>query len=144
MKNISLIISSFVLFLFFATISIKAEITYFDTGKKLFEKKDYEESRFYFEKEIVFNPKHEMSYLFLAKIYKEQEKDDLEENNLNTVLLLNPKNEEAIYLSTILNIKKSNFSKAEELISNLSKVCKSFCSSQKELREKLDNSLKSE
>jgi hypothetical protein len=85
-----------------------------------------------------------MSYLFLAKIYKEQEKDDLEENNLNTVLLLNPKNEEAIYLSTILSIKKSNFSKAEELISNLSKVCKSFCSSQKELREKLDNSLKSE
>ena len=120
MKNISLIISSFVLF--FMTISIKAEITYFDTGKKLFEKKDYEESRFYFEKEIVFNPKHEMSYLFLAKIYKEQEKDDLEENNLNTVLLLNPKNEEAIYLSTILSIKKSNFSKAEELISNLSKV----------------------
>ena len=142
MKNISLIISSFLLF--FTTISIKAEITYFDTGKKLFEKKDYEESRFYFEKEIVFNPKHEMSYLFLAKIYKEQEKDDLEENNLNTVLLLNPKNEEAIYLSAILSIKKSNFSKAEELISNLSKVCKSFCSSQKELREKLDNSLKSE
>jgi len=142
MKNISLIISSFVLF--FMTISIKAEITYFDTGKKLFEKKDYEESRFFFEKEIVFNPKHEMSYLFLAKIYKEQEKDDLEENNLNTVLLLNPKNEEAIYLSTILSIKKSNFSKAEELISNLGKVCKSFCSSQKELREKLDNSLKSE
>jgi len=36
---------------FFTTISIKAEITYFDTGKKLFEKKDYEDSKFYFEKE---------------------------------------------------------------------------------------------
>ena len=35
-------------------------------------------------------------YLYLAKIFKEEEKDELEENNLNTVLLLNPKNEEEI------------------------------------------------
>ena len=33
----------------------------------------------------------------LSKIYKKFEKKNLEEKNLNTVILLNPKNEEAIY-----------------------------------------------
>ena len=38
-----------------------------------------------------------MSYLYLSKIFKNLEKKDLEEQNLKTVILLNPKNEEAIY-----------------------------------------------
>ena len=42
-----------------------------------------------------------------------------DKNNLNTVLLLNPKQEEAIYLLTLLSIKKSNFLKAKELISTM-------------------------
>ena len=44
-----------------------------------------------FEQSIVFDPKNENSYLYLAKIFKIQEKDSLEEQNLNTVILLNPK-----------------------------------------------------
>jgi len=92
----------------------------------------------------VFNPKSENSYLYLAKIFKEEEKDDLEENNLNTVLLLNPKNEEAIYLLALLSIKKSNFTKANELIATLTTVCEKLCGTRVELQEKLDNSAKSE
>ena len=84
-----------------------------------------------------------MSYLYLAKIFKKEKNDTSEENNLNTVLLLDPKNEEAIYLLTLLNIKKSNFSKAKELIDKLNLVCKNFCSSKKELEIKLNSSLKS-
>jgi|TARA_B110000444_G_C18810332_1_gene582221 tetratricopeptide (TPR) repeat protein len=118
--------------------------SYFNNGKKLFEKKKYKDSKFYFEKDIVFNPKNENSYLYLAKIFKEEKNDNLEENNLNTVLLLNPKNEEAIYLLTLLNIKNSNFSKAEELINKLNLVCKKMCSSKLELQSKLNSSLKSE
>ena len=38
-----------------------------------------------------------MSYLYLSKIFKNLKNKDLEEQNLNTVILLNPKNEEAIY-----------------------------------------------
>ena len=98
----------------------------------------------YFEKDIVFNPKSENGYLYLSKIFKEEENNNLEENNLNTVLLLNPKNEEAIYLLALLNIKNSNFSKAKELINTLDLVCKKICSSKIELQLKLDNSLKSE
>ena len=124
--------------------SVNAENLYFNDGKKLFEKKKYKDSKFYFEKDIVFNPKSENSYLYLAKIFKEQKNYSLEENNLNTVLLLNPKNEEAIYLLTLLNIKNSNFSKAKELITTLTLVCEKMCTSKLELQSKLDSSLKSE
>jgi len=112
--------------------------------KKLYDDKNYNDSKFFFEKDIVFNPKSENSYLYLAKIFKEEEKDDLEENNLNTVLLLNPKNEEAIYLLALLSIKKSNFTKASELIATLTTVCEKLCGTRVELQEKLDNSAKSE
>tara|TARA_B100001063_G_C16692344_1_gene517767 strand:+ start:90 stop:524 length:435 start_codon:yes stop_codon:yes gene_type:complete len=121
-----------------------AKNLYFEEGKKLFENKKFKNSKFYFEKDIVFNPKSEISYLYLAKIFKKEEKYNLEENNLNTVLLLNPKNEEAIYLLTLLNIKNSNFSKAKELINTLNSVCKTMCSFKLELQSKLDSSLKSE
>ena len=144
MKKITLIIiASFVLSGLNLT-SASAKNSYFNDGKKLFDSKKYKDSKFYFEKDIVFNPKSEYSYLYLAKIFKKEEKKILEENNLNTVLLINPKNEEAIYLLTLLNIKNSDFSKAKELINTLNSICIKMCSSQKELQSKLDNSLKSE
>jgi len=116
-----------------------AKNSYFDEGKKLFDNKKFKDSKFYFEKDIVFNPKSINSYLYLAKIFKKEEKDNLEESNLNTVLLLNPKNEEAIYLLTLLNIKQSNFLKAKELIITMNLVCKKMCSTKQELQEKLDS-----
>ena len=142
-KNIFIIISTIAIFLFNQSV-VGAKNSYFIDGKKLFDKKKYKDSKFYFEKDIVFNPKSENSYLYLAKIFKEENNDNLEENNLNTVLLLNPKNEEAIYLLTLLSIKKSNFSKAKKLIKTLDTVCKKMCSSKTELQSKLDSSLKSE
>ena len=39
----------------------------------------------------------------------------MEEQNLNTVILLNPKNEEAIYLLALLNIKKSDYVKIKKI-----------------------------
>jgi tetratricopeptide (TPR) repeat protein len=141
-KNILIILVSF--FLIISTNQIThAKNSYFEQGKKLFDNKKFIDSKFYFEKDIVFNPKNENAYLYLAKIFKEEEKDNLEENNLDTVLLLNPKNEEAIYLLTLLNIKKSNFLKAKELISTMTAVCKKLCSTKTELQEKLDSTQKS-
>ena len=142
-KNILIILVSLILFNL-SHVTLSAKNLYFDDGKKLFDKKNYKDSKFYFEKDIVFNPKSENSYLYLAKIFKEEQNDSLEENNLNTVLLLNPKNEEAIYLLTLHSIKNSNFSKAKELIDILNSVCKKMCSSRLELQTKLDSSLKSE
>ena len=142
-KNFLIIFISIILF-FLNNSIVNANNSNFKEGKKLFDSKKFKDSKFYFEKDIVFNPKNENSYLYLAKIFKEEENDDLEENNLNTVLLLNPKNEEAIYLLTLLSIKKSNFSKANELIDTLTSVCIDFCKTKIELQKKLDNSLKSE
>ena len=143
MKKIILII--FILFSLsnYSQANANSKNTYYENAKKLFENKKYKNSKFYFEKDIVFNPKNENSYLYLAKIFKGEMNDNLEENNLNTVLLLNPKNEEAIYLLTLLNVKKSNFSKAKELITTMTSVCKKMCSKIPELQEKLDSTLKS-
>ena len=73
-------------------------------------------SVFFFEKDIVFNPRSENSYLYLAKIFKKNENDEQEEKNLDTVLLLNPKNDEAMYLLTLLKIKQSDYNGARDLI----------------------------
>ena len=143
--KIKFLITFVFLFIFTLNHSISsAGNSYFIDGKKLFEDKKYKDSKFYFEKDIVFNPKSENSYLYLAKIFKEEENDSLEENNLNTVLLLNPKNEEAIYLLALLSIKNSNFSKAKELLNQFRLVCDKLCSSKSDLKTKLDSSLKSE
>ena len=142
-KKIFIIFTSLVLFILNHSV-VSAKNTYFEDGKKLFEKKKYKDSKIYFEKDLVYNPKSEKSYLYLAKIFKKEENDNLEENNLNTVLLLNPKNEEAIYLLTLLSIKNSNFSKAQELINTLNSVCKKLCGSKSELKSKLKSSLRSE
>ena len=141
-KNLLAISTSFLLSIFICEVTF-AKNSYYEEGKKLFEKKKYIDSKFYFEKDIVFNPKNENSYLYLAKIFKEDKKNILEENNLNTVLLLNPKNEEAIYFLTLLSIEKSNFSKAESLISALTSVCEKMCTKKTELKEKLDSAQKS-
>ena len=139
----TIISTSLILFISNYTV-VNANNYFFDEGKKLFANKNFKDSKFYFEKDIVFNPKNENSYLYLAKVFIEEKNDDLQKNNLDTVLLLNPQNEEAIYLLTLLNIKNSNFSKAKELISTLNLVCIKMCSSQLELQSKLNSSLKSE
>jgi tetratricopeptide (TPR) repeat protein len=143
MKKNPLIIFTILVITIFTYDLAQAKDSYFEEGKKLFKKKKYLDSKFYFEKDIVFNPKNENSYLYLAKIFKEGGKNSLEENNLNTVLLLNPKNEEAIYFLTLLSIKKSNFSKAESLISTMTSVCEKMCTKKIELKEKLDSAQKS-
>ena len=115
-----------------------AKSDYFEKGKKLFDKKDFEKSKIFFEKDIVFNPKSEKSYLFLAKIFKQNQNEEDEEVNLNNVLVLNPKNDEAIYMLTLLKIKQSDYKNAKDLIQKFNLVCKSFCSKKSEMLEKFN------
>ena len=110
---------------------------FFSEGVKLFNEKKFPESKFKFEQDIVFNPKSENSYLYLAKIFKERDNDELQEQNLNTVILINPQNEEALYLLTLLNIKKSDYEESDKLIKKFNKVCKKICEKKSELILKL-------
>tara|TARA_B100000029_G_scaffold508313_1_gene594883 strand:+ start:1422 stop:1871 length:450 start_codon:yes stop_codon:yes gene_type:complete len=138
MKKINLILK--ILF-FYAAITFSvdaAKSNFFDKGKILFNKKEYDKSKIFFEKDIVFNPKSERSYLYLAKIFNQNENDEQEEINLNNVLLLNPKNDEALYMLTLLKIKQSNYTKAKELIKTFTLVCKDFCSKKEIMQQKFD------
>ena len=127
--------------IFFLSTSLIADINYFQKGKNLFDEKKFDLAKFKFEQDIVFNPKNENSYLFLAKIYNYKKDDNLEENNLKTVILLNPKNEEAIFNLALLKIRKSNYSETKELIKNFKKICRKLCQETSGLQNKLDNIL---
>ena len=113
--------------------------SFFDEAKKLFDKEKYEESKFLFQRDIVFNPKKAGSYLYLAKIFKVEENLMEEEKNLKTTLLLDPKNEEAIYLLMDIEIERSNFTKVKELKENFEKVCSKLCPKISSINEKLKN-----
>tara|TARA_Y100001970_G_scaffold263992_1_gene350058 strand:+ start:284 stop:589 length:306 start_codon:yes stop_codon:yes gene_type:complete len=92
-----------------------------------------------FEKSIVFNPKDSNSYLFLAKIYNIEEDKKKEEKNLETTLLIDPENEEAILMSMKIALEKSNYSKVKNLSNTFLKVCKELCDENKGILETLSN-----
>ena len=115
---------------------------YLIEGIKLFEKKKYDKAKFKFEQEIVYNPKSEQSYLYLAKIFKLKKNDNLLERNLDTTILLNPKNEDALYELILLKIKKSDYLESEKLINKFSSVCKLLCSKKDQLVKLRKDSLK--
>ena len=116
-----------------------AKSEYFQEGVNLYNNKKFEDAKFKFEKDIIFNPKSELSYLYLSKIFNKQEKIDLEEQNLNTVMLLNPKNEEAIYQLAKLKLNLSDYNKSKELNKRLKSICKKFCSKSEKLKSEIEN-----
>ena len=127
-----------VIYLFFISSGFAVKSSYFDKGKVLFDKKKFEKSKIFFEKDIVFNPQSEKSYLYLAKIFNKNNNDQEQEINLSNVLLLNPQNDEAIYMLTLLKIKQSDYSEAKKLINKFNVVCISFCSKKREMQVKFD------
>ena len=128
-----------IFFIYFLLISIGMAVqsNYFEEGIKLYQNKRFDESKILFERDLVFNPKNEKSYLYLAKIFNETNNEEELEINLNNVLLLNPQNDEAIYMLTLLKIQQSDYDRANELIDQFILICKSFCSKKNEIQEKL-------
>ena len=116
-----------------------AENNFFEEGKSKYKEKKYEESKFLFQRSIVFNPKNHVSYLYLAKIYKFEKNKNKEEKNINTVLLLDPNNEEAIYLLMEIELEKSNYSKVKDLVKIFENVCKNFCDKKESILDSLKN-----
>ena len=101
------LINILIFFLFITSLSLSKQLSYFDEGLSYYNKKEFIKSKFFFEKDIVLNPKSEKSYLYLAKIFRNQNNEEEQEVNLNNVLLLNPTNDEAIYMLTLLKIKSN-------------------------------------
>jgi len=134
-----IIIFKFTLIFFILTNFLYAKSDYFNEGVNLYKKEKFKEAQFKFEQEIVFNPKSELSYLYLSKIFNKLDKIDLEEQNLNTVMLLNPKNEEAIYNLAKLKLASSDYKKSKELNNRLSSICNKFCNKNSELKIEIEN-----
>ncbi len=87
-----------------------ANENFFNKAKNLYEEEKYDESKFLFQRNIVFNPKDSKSYLYLAKIFNFQKNELEEEKNLNTTLLLEPDNEDAMYMLIDMELKRSDYS----------------------------------
>ena len=112
---------------------------FFDKGLELYKNKKYDDARFMFERSIVFNPKDSSSYLYLAKIYNFEEDQKKEKKNLETTLLIEPDNEEAILMLMKIALEKSNYSKVKDLSNTFTKVCKKLCDDNKDVLETLAN-----
>ena len=130
------------LFLILVSSKVFAGTNYFNEGLTFYNNQEFDKAKFKFEQDIVFNPKNEKSYLYLSKIFNTQKKKDLEERNLNTVILLNPKNEDAVFSLAKLKLNNSDYKESKKLIDQLLGFCKVHCQKSKKLKIEIENSLK--
>ena len=133
------IIKYFLIIFISLTINVFAKENFFQEAKILFEEGKIEESKFLFQRNIVFNPKDPKSYLYLAKIFEREENEIEEEKNINTTLLLEPDNEEAMYMLIDMKLEKSDIKKVEELREKFKIICNSLCSKIESIEERLSN-----
>ena len=130
---------SILLLCIFISTEVYAKENFFDEAKNKYDEKELEDSKFLFQRNIVFNPKHAKSYLYLAKIYNSEENEKEEIKYLKTTLLLEPENEEALYMLIDIELKKSNFSEVKKLTKNFEIICSTFCDKTKNINERLKN-----
>ncbi|MDA9662003.1 hypothetical protein N9T34_00320 [bacterium] len=136
-KIFKIIISLLLSFMFF-TYTFSNENFFGDAVKK-YQSEKYDEARFLFERNIVFNPKDAKSYLYLAKIYNHEADQRKEEYNLETALLIEPDNEEVLLMLMKIALKKSNYSKVKDLSIVFNKVCNKLCDESNDIEESLKN-----
>ena len=123
---------------FFSNVAQSKE-NFFNEALKMFESKKYDDAKFMFERNIVFNPKDAKSYLYLARIYNHEKDQRKEEYNLETALLIEPNNEEVILMIMKIALEKSNYTKVKDLSKTFIKVCNKLCSENDQIQESLKN-----
>jgi len=130
----------FVLLIFtILTSNTIAKENFFNEAKILYDEGKFEESKFLFQRNIVYNPKDSKSYLYLAKIYDSEENDREKEKNINVTLLLDPSNEDAMYMLIDLKLKKSDYKKVKELSKKFNIICSSLCNKIDLINDRLEN-----
>ena len=137
LKKIKLLLIIFILYNFQSS-SFAVE-DFYNEGKQKYNEKKLDEAKFLFQRSIVFDPKDSKSYLYLAKIFNFEKNQKEEEKNILTTLLLDPVNEEAIYMLMEIDLKKSNYSEVKKSLSIFSEICKDLCEKDKLIIESLKN-----
>ena len=69
----------------------------------------------------------------------DEENESEEIKYLKTTLLLEPDNEEALYMLIDIELKKSNFSKVRDLTKNFKIICSTLCDKIQNINERLKN-----
>ena len=128
-----------ILLIVFSNSTSFSKENFFNEALEFFKKEKYKDARFLFERNIVFNPKDANSYLYLAKIYNKEDNQRKEEYNLETTLLIEPNNEEALLMLIKIALEKSNYQKVKDLSDTFVKVCKNLCDENKDIQESLKN-----
>ena len=124
---------------FFFITQVNAKENLFVQAKDKYDNKKLADSKFLFQRNIVFNPKDAKSYLYLAKIYNSEKNEKEEIKNLKTALLLEPDNEEAVYMLIDIELKKSNFSEVKKLTENFKIICSTLCEKTETINKRLKN-----
>ena len=127
------------LFYLFFNIEGETKENFFEKAKSKYDEKEIEDSKCLFQRNIVFNPKDAKSYLYLAKIYNFEKNEREELKNLKTALLLDPNNEEAMYMLIDIELEKSNFSEVRNLTKKFNVICSTLCEKVKSINERLEN-----
>ena len=130
---------AFICFSVFLSNAVHSKENFFNKALKMFESKKYDDAKFMFERNIVFNPKDAKSYLYLARIYNHEKDQGKEEYNLETALLIEPNNEEAILMIMKIALEKSNYAKVKDLSKTFIKVCSKLCEENEEIQDTLKN-----
>ncbi len=134
------LVKYFLFFIFcFVVNNSNAKENFFQEAKKKYDEQKIEDSKFLFQRNIVFNPKHAESYLYLAKIFEIEENESEELKNVNTTLLLDPKNEEALYMLIDIKLERSNFTEVKELQKRFELACNSLCEKKDSIEKRLKN-----
>ena len=134
------IISYFFIIIFFIFGSVlNANENFFKEAENLYNKKKLKDSKFLFQRNIVFNPKDAKSYFYLAKIFQAEENEQEKIKNLNTSLLLDPNNEEAVYMKIDIELERSNFSEVKELTKKFEVICTNLCEKLNSIEKRLKN-----
>ena len=131
------IILTILLLLNFCISTYADENNFFLKAEKLFKDDKLEESKFLFQRNIVYNPKDAKSYLYLAKIFEILEDKKKQERYINTSLLLDPKNEEAMYILIDIELERSNFSRVNELKKEFKLICYKLCAKLVSIEDRL-------
>ena len=80
-------LSVYVIIMSFFNCTVLSSENFFDEAMTMYQNEKYEEARFLFERNIVYNPKDAKTYLYLAKIYNHEENQRKEENNLDHCII---------------------------------------------------------
>ena len=140
MKNIKQKLKSLLFFISITLLfsnSTFSDENFFNEAKQKYDQEKFEDSKFLFQRNIVYNPKDAKSYLYLAKIFESEQNEKEKIKNINTTLLLEPDNEEAMYMLIKHELDKSNYSKVKDLKEDFLIICKQLCNKTKKIEDLL-------